>query len=58
MFNFLKIAALVLNVSQLSTNTYFYPTGDYVAAGIWGGIVYLTAGSLGIAATQKRTTSL
>ena len=53
----LKIAALVLNTTRIYNNIYF-PEADYVGSGIWGGSFYVIAGSLGIAATFKRTKSL
>ena len=53
----MKIAALVINATEINYYIYF-EIADYVAAGIWGGTFYVIAGSLGIAAAQKRTKSL
>ncbi len=46
-----QIAALILAADYVVTNLGF----DYIASGIWCGIMYIIAGSFGIAASIKRT---
>ena len=46
-----QIAALVIYATELYNYVWF-------GAGIWAGSFYVIAGSLGIAAAYKRTTSL
>lgn len=59
MYNLLllfQIAALVILATEIYNDVYF--GADYVGHGIWAGMFYIVAGSLGIAATSKRTRSL
>lgn len=45
-------------INQDSFRPYVNFPADLIAHGVWAGLFYLTAGSLGIAATRKRTKSL
>jgi hypothetical protein len=51
-----QIAALVIYATELYNYVWFGV--DVVGHGIWAGSFYVIAGSLGIAAAYKRTTSL
>jgi len=53
LYNIDQIASLVIDITVIGLYGY-----ELVGAGIWGGVFYIIAGSLGWAAASKRSKSL